>query len=274
MEWGLRSDLEWVVAVANSPDVTYDFGFPLMPFERDELLRRPQRDRDVADAIGAYGPDHPDEWAGLWVDQSRGGVVVAQFTQNLPAHEASIRRLLRPDATFEIRQVRWSLQQLSETAARIGEGQARFSTIPAVLVGWGADIRANRVSLDISSTRTDATAQIARLFDVEAEMLDVNSDGTGIGLLPGGELVVIARDAAGEPVRGLWLSLKHDTPGLGAHDVCSTDREGICRVPVEAVTFEVVLERPVSGGRRIVGQATVSVSPGGTAREIVTVSLD
>jgi len=272
--WGLRSDQNWVGRVMNSRDATYDFGFALLPFERDQLFRRPSTYQDVAETVEQYGLQHPKEWADLFIDQSRGGLVVAQFTADVSDHESAIQSLLRPDARFEIREVRWSLEELKSTVTRISDERAWFRNIPAVLYGWGVDGMANKVSLDISSSRADAAAVIAERFGIEPEMLGVNSDGTGAQLLPDGKLVVVARDGEGNPVEGLLVSVEHQDASLSFADACATDAEGTCVVDLKAVTYQIVLERLGSGGRRVVGRATAAIPAGGMTRNVIIVSLE
>lgn len=267
---GLRSDLAWIRKVAQDPssaDGKLRYDVPLMPDETADLDSRPKRTEDIVEVIEGYGSAHPDEWAGLWIDQSRGASVVAQFTGHIDEHREGIRRQLRPDALFEVRRVRWPLHILRAlkdriTTALMGDDGAWYRTIDAFYASGGVDIRANVVSVEISSSNPDAARLVQEHFGATDGRLRVESDGTGTMLhLPAkGTLIVIARDAAGRPIAGLDCVLEIVAGGRVPYGAlpAATDKAGRCRIETWAVEYDVRLQDELI---RVVGRGHVVVPP-------------
>ncbi|MEX2183528.1 MAG: hypothetical protein WEC14_03725 [Chloroflexota bacterium] len=121
-EFGLRFDRSWIEQVAAdraSTDGLEIYGIPLLPAEVAELLARVRAQRDITPIILRYGSTQPDSWAGAFIDQATGGVVVAQFTRDVARHERQLRALLPAGARLEVREVRWTRAELDRFAGRI-----------------------------------------------------------------------------------------------------------------------------------------------------------
>jgi hypothetical protein len=117
---GLANDEQHVREVADDPAAVErgkgTYGFPLTAEEFALLERRARGMDDVGEVVRRYGAGQPDTWAGWSVDTPK-GLVIAQFTADLPAH----RRRLRP---CSIRMRSWSSEQpvgLLPTSASSGE---------------------------------------------------------------------------------------------------------------------------------------------------------
>lgn len=249
-KFGLRAEEAWVRLVASDPTAArgrLEYGVPLLPAELSELNSRPSLYRPVADAITSYGEAHPEEWAGLWIDQQRGGIVVAHFSENAAAHEAGLRELLSPEAQFEVRDVRWSLTELNElwvTVRKDFDGDHEWlDQIPAAFTGGGVDKQGNRVRLRVSSEDPDAASLIRRHYGVGADILRVESDGTGVVFRPFGRISVLALNRDGKPVPDLDCGAVrdgHDARG-GVGIEATTDRNGRCSFEKRAFGYAVYL---------------------------------
>jgi hypothetical protein len=73
-------------------------------------------DHNLTDGLEAYGwNQHRDTFAGLWIDQTRGGTVVVQFTDDPTPHRAEAIRLgatAEPGRVVEVVQVARSQRDL------------------------------------------------------------------------------------------------------------------------------------------------------------------
>jgi hypothetical protein len=188
-EFGLREDEAWVRAVAANPAAVMDFGVPLMPFERDEIMRRPNGEEGITIALQDYLGEHADVSGGLYIDQARGGIVTILVTDDPAPHQAALAELIGADAPVAVRQVRWTESQLRDLQERIGADQAFLASLPAQMKSSGVLIVDNVVELSISSAVPDAGERIAAHFGANNGMLRVDSDGTGILLQPSGRIL-------------------------------------------------------------------------------------
>jgi hypothetical protein len=194
----------------------------------------------------AYGAAHEPDWAGAFIDQENGGVLVVQFAGNFDTHRKAILAHVHPGAPLELRQVQWSLAQLQGFARRVVGDEEWFKTIPAFLYGFGPDVAANRVSIQISSVVPDATSQIENHYGWSSDIVKVVSDGTGALLLETGLLRVTARDTTGRPVSGLACVAVPDLSG--AYEprpvpMPMTDADGVCDLVLPATGYWIRLER-------------------------------
>jgi hypothetical protein len=104
--FGLRADDAWISMVASDPssqESVEQFGVPLLPSELTEMIERTTA--SAGPIILDYARTVPDDWYGSYIDQQRGGVIVAQFFRNTDRHRAALALLLPPSARWEVRQV-------------------------------------------------------------------------------------------------------------------------------------------------------------------------
>jgi len=268
--FGLRADVFWIRQVAADPESRglVEFGVLLTPEEFGDMMRRNGIGLDsIKRMVVGYGLAHPRDWAGLFTDQQRGGILVAQFSANLDEHREALLGQLGPNAPLEIREVEWSDAELRAKADTLRGTEDWFLTIPAVLTGWGVDVTTNRISIKISSVNGDATKLIEEHFGWEG-LVQVESDGTGEFLIPRGTLRVVVRDGAGQPVRGVRCEGEPDV-GSGAGGLSPrTDREGTCLLDLPATGVWVHIVRGSGPTREILGTGRAVVVPG-EAREVV-----
>jgi len=272
-DFGLRADDAWILAVAADPGADRTtFGIPLTASEVAELNRRVVAIDQISPVVIAYASAQPD-YAGTYIDNARGGILVAQFNARLDVHRAAIFAKVRPGAPVEVRQVRWSVADLEQFKSRLVGDEAWFRTIPAYLMGYGPDVMANRIEVQISSADPYADARIKAHYGWTDEVVIVNSDGTGALLLPKGTLRITAIDAQGRPVAGLACVAISDVEGAQEPrplPMPTTGRDGVCEFEVAATGYTIQLERG-AGPPEIVATSRAVVVKGTTAR--VTIRL-
>jgi hypothetical protein len=276
--FGLRADLPYVRFVATSPVAsTREFGVPLMPGEFAELNARAANADAVVAAIQSYAEAHPDEFAGLYLDQQNGGAVTTLWTGHLDEHTAAIRALVRPGARVAFRGAKFTERDLNALQDRIWADVDWMRTESIVTLGGGVDIIANRVALDVSSTRPDAVALVAAHYPAAPGMLIVTSDGTGAALIREGTVRGRVVDALGRPpgevlAGQLVLQWTSDGPGdCGRGDIGFGLRaDGGFELPCQAGghTIEVQIGVPNVGWRTIASGHVVAVADAVVGLEI------
>jgi len=267
-EFGLRSDVAWVLSVAAHPDATMEFGVPLLPFERDEIERRSTGGDALVGAIRTYLEAHSDISGGLYIDQRRGGIVTVLVTEQPEAHRAALREVVGAGTVFDVRQVRWSEAELMALQDRVSAAMPGMAAIPARFVSSSIDVIGNVVEVQISSAAPDAAARIATAVGAKPGQLEVSSDGTGLLLQPTGRIRGKIVAPAGVDVTALSPQYESDVP-IGIRDAVGiiVGADGsflIDRLP--PTTYTVTILAIADAGNKVVGSARVTVPPGGTAR--------
>jgi hypothetical protein len=181
-------------------DGNIDFGFPMTAAEYNDLLSRNGRTEPVVAVVQRYAGQHRDEFGGLYIDQTRGGIVTALWTDHLEQHDAAIRSELPADAPILTRQVRWTEAVLRDLQGRVSSEIDWMLTIPALAQGVGVDVARNVVLVEISSVDPVAERVIKAHYGVDPAMIEVQSDGTGVALLPSGTVRGRVVDKTGKPV--------------------------------------------------------------------------
>jgi hypothetical protein len=196
---GLPADVAYVLAMACVPDANVDFGVPLSPAEIAEFQRRGQTVDAILPAVQAYADSHGDEFGGLYIDSTRGGVLTVLWTGRVQEHLAALRALVHPDAPIAVRQVRWTERELTRLQARIAGDWDWFRAIPAAPRGVGVDTIGNVVEVSISSANPAASDMIVAHYGMPPGMIVVDSDGTGAALLPWGTVKGLVVTKNGKP---------------------------------------------------------------------------
>jgi hypothetical protein len=260
---GLRADRPWVVGVASDPAANLEFGVPLTQLEVQELLRRTAAAKTIGPIIQAYGEARPDEYAGLYLDPQHADVVTVLFTGHLEDHVAALRGQAPAGAAFVLREVRHTerdLQALQESLTNelgVESPPAWFAAIPAGLASTSEVVERNVVVLEVSSANPAAASIIASHYGL-ADMLEVQSDGTGVALVARGTVRGRARDAAGRPVEGLDVTgTSTQQPGLCGSDEMgvSTDADGRFEISCTVGVHVIEVRRQEVAGSALVGQS-------------------
>jgi hypothetical protein len=270
-EFGLRSDEAWVRAVAANPDAVMDFGIPMLPFEREQIIGRPGGGDEIVTAVQAYLADHPDIAGGLYLDQARGGIVTMLVTADPAGHEAAVRNVIGPEAPLAVRQVRWTEAELRDLQDRIGADRAFLASIPAALTTTSVDVIDNVTEVMISSADPDAARRIIEHFGA-GERLRIISDGTGVLLQPTGRIIGRIIAPPGTDLTSLSPQYEADV------DIGPRDAVGIAVAPdggfvidrLPPATYTVTILELGGVDNRVAGSATVVIPPGGAVAVEIT----
>jgi hypothetical protein len=268
-EMGLASGIDVVRQMACRKDANVDFGVPLTAAELAEFERRTREGHAIQNIVQPYADQHGDEFGGLYIDQSRGGVVTVLWTAHLPQHEAAIRSKVNPDAAVAFRQVRWSERVLRALQDRISSDWDWFRNIPASPQSVGVDVFTNAVVVEISSANPGAAALIVAHYGMADGMIRVESDGTGAALLPSGTVrgLVVRRD--GQPLGDSGSLSLQERPG-GPPGSCGGGDIGFgvgedgqfeypCTVGVRIIQVAELRNTPPN---RVLGEARVEIAAG------------
>lgn len=278
-EFGLRADETWIRAVSANPRSSSDFlGFPLLPEEEVEFQQRQEALSGVAGPAQRYTDQHPEDVAGLFIDQEHGRVVVL-FTANVEAHRAALGQLIPGnDGLLDVRLARYARAELEALVERIVNDADWLQTIDAAFMGAGVDEMQNRVDLEISSGNAAAPALLLQHFGVGPDLLSVTSDGTGIQLQPKGRVRGRVVNADGTPAASdgsLTVIWEPDVPGAGSGECGGGDvgygvgENGRFELPCHPGGWTISItddSRPV----REVGRGHVVVPPGRAVDLLIT----
>lgn len=158
--FGLRSDVEWVVAVAGSAEASSVIeGVPLLEFEEAQVIRLSQDVEGLLSPVQAYGNRFRDEYAGAWIEAP---FVVIAFTDHIAEHRTAIES--RFESRVLVRPARYSLRDLHILAADVGEQAAWFESIGAQLVQADVEITMNAVQVSYRAPDRTVEAQILARF--------------------------------------------------------------------------------------------------------------
>lgn len=274
--FGLRSDLEWVLAVAADSRSRIELlDFPMLPEEEQVFQAWQDRYQALVAVIQHYAAEHADEFGGLYIDQP-GHAVVAQWTGRLDVHEAEIRRRSAADAPLRVELITWSERALRTLQDQVVRDWDWFKDIDAAPQGAGVDLAANVMEIEISSANPDAPRLIVEHYvarlGVPSGMLRVISDGTGVALMPRGTVrgTVVLADGSAPGENDLMIDGDGDGPGTcGGGDIgYGVAADGGFEIPctVGGWTIKVLAGGPDSGGWRTVGRTHVVVPADGIAK--------
>jgi hypothetical protein len=273
---GLRADRAYVEIVARDPRATIGYvHVPLLPEEEQELKRRQQMADSILADVQAYTAAHADVFAGLYLDQQRGGILVTRWTANAEVHDAALRLIVGARGTVVGTEALFSYRELRRLQDVVAADADWFTTIPARLQGVGVDEIRNVLRVDVSSANADAEAIIRHHFGLGTQ-LEVTSDGTGAALLPvgwvRGRTVMAHGGPPGEDAGRLNVTYRTDVPGwCGGGDVgFGVAPDGSFEIPCKAGRRTIVIEASMPDGWVVVGAVEVDV-PADQAIETVIV---
>ena len=271
-DFGLRADEAWVRSVAADPNSTTDLlAIPLTKAEAIEFQGRQERLSGVAGLAQRYAADHPEQFAGLFIDQQH-KLVVIQFTGDIERHRAELAKLIPGEAEpLAVRLAANSKADLEALMERISSDTDWFKTVDAAFSSAGLDEMTNQVDMEISSANPAAPALILQHFGVGPAVLRIESDGTGILLQPRGKVrgrVLLANGKPPPADSSLGLDWSPDVPapGSGACGIgdmgFGVGQDGRFELPCAPGGWTIKVFKETPNGRKLVGQGHVVVPPG------------
>jgi hypothetical protein len=274
-QFGMRADQAWVEAVAADHRARIEMlDFPMLPAEEAALQARQATVDRVVGFVHRYTGDHPEEFGGLFIDPAR-HVVVTLWTAHADEHRLAILRELGAWAPLEARLGRWTERDLDALLERISADWDWMRAIGAAPVGAGVETMDGIVSIQVSSANPAAPALILAHYGVGPDILRVDSDGTGIVLLPRGTIrgTVVTADGGTPHTDALMVSWASDDTGDG-HGDCGVGDMGYgvglngrftlpCAPGGWTITIEEARDASGNGDWTPVGSGHVIVPAGG-----------
>ena len=245
------------------------YGVPLTPDEVADLVARIGASKDIAPVIQQYGSTVPDDWAGLFIDQEQGGIVVARFRANVVEHRRALSALLPSDAGFEVRPSHWTAAELEAFIAVVTDDAGWFPTIGTRFYTAEIDVIDNVVDVRFIGIDPSAAADIEAHFG-DPPWLRAVWDGPPPWEGPRGDLVVIVRDTNGKPIPKVWVAYTALNKAVPNDDPFPhvTDADG--RSVLEnrpAGAYRITIEQTVAATDDwiVLGEKTAVIPPNGKA---------
>lgn len=272
--FGLRTDEPWLRLVAADPTADRD-GVPLLASEIVEMHQRIADGRRLQPMIDAYGRSMAGVWAGSFVAE---GQVIALFSRDADVHGTALRRILGPEAAFDVRPVRLSLVELEEHSRRIAADAAWLASIDVTLLSVETSVEQNAVELRYQGP-SDLERVIAAHYAGDGWLSVVHAASnpwTG----PVGTLVIVVTDASGGPVSRVYCDIGSEDPRLGSgedwqpeYGTWETDGAGRCLIgTVPTVSYRINIHARDDETWVELATARVTVREEGTTTTVVTVS--
>jgi len=172
---GLESERGFVASTFTRDGYSADdYGVPLSDAEVQTLNDRQAR-LEKANPGHEWAYEQPS-FAGSWIDQSRDGLIVYQFSESVGAAEQKLDDLLPAGVKYAVRRVERSLDTLRQLQSRISKDIESLDADGIEVVSVGLDIRDNTVVVGIAG---DATGKRAIIKDRYGEPVKVATEDTG-----------------------------------------------------------------------------------------------
>lgn len=145
---------------ANYPNM--DWGVPLTESEASEIERRVAVQLSLDEAT-AYARSSAD-FAGVYIDQARGGLPVFLFADDPSRHAAAIASQLEPGTNFDVQAAERSYADLEVLQASIEAERAPFARRGVVLVSVGILTPANKVIVGVDGLSAGTASLLIETF--------------------------------------------------------------------------------------------------------------
>lgn len=156
---GLEADrafVESTFAKEGYPDDAYG-----VPLSKAEVATIDDRQARLGKATSGHEWAHEQPgYAGSWVDQSKDGLIVYQFSKNVNAAELELDRLLPAGVAYEVRRVDRSLTELRELQARITKDIDTLAKEGIEVLSIGLDISDDTVTVGIAGDAAGKRATV------------------------------------------------------------------------------------------------------------------
>ncbi len=277
---GYRADEAWVRAVILDPTSVLRMNqLLLMPDEAALYDRAIDASNNLAPVIGAYGREHPDEWAGWYLDAGRPHILVSGHAAQ---HEVALEALFANTVDLTVSEVRWSQAELNRFRRQLKDPgfRARLAAADLDFEGHALETKENRVLLELSTDREGLDMESARDLAYEALGKRPGWLVVEVEILPPipdlgyGSLVVTVVDAAGKPVTYRDVDLVPDVPraNAGALTGSTLGADGIAIWERIAATGYTVIVRATGSTDAELGSGHVVVPRDGEAMLTIVVT--
>ena len=165
-EFGFRSDIAHLEAVAGDPGASFDYGTPLTADEQAEMDRRVAIERRLGSLQG-YLAGVPT-FGGAYIDQAAGHVVDIAFTVDPEAHAVHIEQHLPSGAKYRLRSVEHSERELRDLQARVdADAEWLSDEFGVVVLENPIDPRTNRLEVGVSALTPIVDAALGERYGTD-----------------------------------------------------------------------------------------------------------
>ena len=175
---GFRSDAAFVGELVvrqrfGDPSIEMVNGFAFSKAEATELRTRDDLRASVI-GIGNYGSTQPDSYAGVYLDQASGTVVV-RFTGDVARHAANLAAGFIFPERLRVTQARWTVREMSAASADVIAARPVLEQLGAQVVGVSASPIDNDVLVLVTATTPELADYFATHFPAGLIELRVGS---------------------------------------------------------------------------------------------------
>jgi hypothetical protein len=157
--FGLQADLAFVRTTLDDTRYSSEaYGVPLTSAEVSELFRRARIETSIGDALDV-ARSQPG-FAGVYLDQQRGGRPIFMFTSVDPTITSRLAALLPEGANVEIRDATYTEAELMELKAQVESQFADWQADGVVILAVGIDVRANRLQIGVADHGPETEARL------------------------------------------------------------------------------------------------------------------
>jgi hypothetical protein len=260
--YGLRTDLAWVLDVANSPEAMDTFGVPMLLFEEAIVNQAQMGASDLVSAARGYSNRFPEDQAGVWIE---GPLVVIAFSDNIAAHRADVAAQFGAKAI--VREVRYSSRDLQAFMRTVVAEKAWLtSVVDVVQVDFEEHLNAVEISYRADGRAVEAAI---RAHFKDPDWLFFRHLGTLPWAGPWGDLELKVVDEAGQPM-AVKIVLHPLDPRAHAFGPADLDDGTFANKGVAAGDWTVDVIYVVDGEKRTITEA-FTVPAGNVARVKVVI---
>ena len=157
-DFGLTTDLAEVRALMADPAAYTTYPVALTPEERAEMERRLAMETQMNPLEEAA--EKMPNFAGHWIDQPAGGIIVVAFAGDAEKREPDLRPLLPPGAELQVRNVKHTVAELEALREQI-KGDLSDLGRAGIRVGLlYTDLPKNQVIVGVADLDSVATARL------------------------------------------------------------------------------------------------------------------
>jgi hypothetical protein len=261
--YGLRSDAEWALRVANDPNaVGQEFSVPLLPDEFDRVTQDSLTAESLYTPARRYGEQF-DTFAGAWLELPH---MVIAFTDGLTERRTEASSLFGDRVI--VKQARYSVFELKGFEDLVQAQSDWLETIDVRAIDIGLDESDNNVLLNYEAPNQAVEARIRERLG-RPDWLRFDWAGPPPYTGPSGRLELTVVDEDGRPIP-VSMTLRPRDPRVVAFGPAPLD-DGTFIIPTwPAVVWEAEIRYTVDGVDRVVSKE-FSVPADGVARVRIVV---
>jgi hypothetical protein len=161
-DFGLNTDEGTVRALMAQPSAYTTYPVALTPDERAEMDRRIAMESQMTPLEDAS--ERMPAFAGHWIDQPAGGIIVVAFANDAEKREAELRPLVPPGAELQVRNVDYTVAELEAVRLRIANDLSKLSQAGIGVRLLYTDLPSNRVVIGLADPNSIVTARLNVLY--------------------------------------------------------------------------------------------------------------